>query len=86
MALCAQNLCFKALNPFFPGFLCPTTRAQDGKLSDARRMGAGFAAGVTEALLIVTPFEVVKIRLQQQQGIDKSKLLYKVRSEPSPRV
>ena len=42
-------------------------------------MGAGFMAGVTEALLIVTPFEVVKIRLQQQQGVDKSKLLYKVR-------
>ena len=55
--------------------LCPL---QDGKLSDVRRMGAGFAAGVTEALLIVTPFEVVKIRLQQQQGVDKSKLLYKV--------
>lgn len=52
-------------------------RDKDGKLTDVRRMGAGFAAGVTEALLIVTPFEVVKIRLQQQQGIDKSKLLYK---------
>ena len=45
-------------------------------------MGAGFAAGVTEALLIVTPFEVVKIRLQQQQGMDKGKLLYKVRRRP----
>ena len=51
---------------------------QDGKLSDGRRMGAGFMAGVTEALLIVTPFEVVKIRLQQQTGMDSSKLLYKV--------
>ena len=32
--------------------------AQDGKLSDVRRMAAGFSAGVTEALIIVTPFEV----------------------------
>ncbi len=28
-----------------------------------RRMGAGFAAGVTEALIIVTPFEVVTVRV-----------------------
>jgi solute carrier family 25 citrate transporter 1 len=41
-------------------------------------MAAGFAAGVTEALMIVTPFEVVKIRLQQQQGSNKAALLYKV--------
>ena len=41
-------------------------------------MMAGFAAGVTEALCIVTPFEVVKIRLQQQKGMAKDKLLYKV--------
>lgn len=41
-------------------------------------MMAGFAAGVTEALVIVTPFEVVKIRLQQQKGLSKDKLLYKV--------
>ena len=93
---------------------------QDGKLSDVRRMAAGFSAGVTEALIIVTPFEVgaetrftptqlvipvdvgfpqcrrapsrsrlrallyprclqvVKIRLQQQHGMDSAKLLYKV--------
>ena len=44
---------------------------------------AGFAAGVTEALCIVTPFEVVKIRLQQQKGMAKDKLLYKV-SLPNP--
>ena len=41
-------------------------------------MAAGFAAGITEALIIVTPFEVVKIRLQQQHGQDKALLKYKV--------
>jgi Mitochondrial carrier protein len=51
---------------------------QEGKLNNSRRMAAGFAAGVTEALMIVTPFEVVKIRLQQQQGSNKAALLYKV--------
>lgn len=45
-------------------------------------MMAGFAAGVTEALCIVTPFEVVKIRLQQQKGMAKDKLLYKVCCAP----
>jgi solute carrier family 25 citrate transporter 1 len=35
-------------------------------------------AGITEALLIVTPFEVVKIRLQQQKGCEKTGLKYKV--------
>ena len=52
---------------------------QDGKLSDIRRMGAGFAAGITEALVVVTPFEVVKIRLQQQRGMSKELLKYRVR-------
>ncbi len=42
-------------------------------------MAAGFGAGITEALLIVTPFEVVKIRLQQQTGTGKDALKYKVR-------
>jgi hypothetical protein len=42
---------------------------QEGKLNNSRRMAAGFAAGVTEA---------VKIRLQQQQGSNKAALLYKV--------
>ena len=54
--------------------------AQDGKLSTGRRMGAGFMAGITEALVIVTPFEVVKIRLQQQKGVDKALLKYKASS------
>lgn len=34
-------------------------------------------AGITEALIIVTPFEVVKIRLQQQKGLSKEALKYK---------
>ena len=41
---------------------------------DAR---AGFGAGVTEALVIVTPFEVVKIKLQQQKGLAVENLKYK---------
>jgi solute carrier family 25 citrate transporter 1 len=41
--------------------------AQTGKLSAAGRLAAGFGAGVLEAVAIVTPFEVVKIRLQQQR-------------------
>ena len=44
-------------------------------------MAAGFAAGVTEALVVVTPFEVVKIRLQQQKGLTKELLKYKVHTE-----
>lgn len=39
-------------------------------------MAAGFLSGITEALVIVTPFEVVKIRLQQQKGLDKAALKY----------
>ena len=58
---------------------CEGLLLQDGKLSDIRRMGAGFAAGITEALVIVTPFEVVKIRLQQQRGLSKELLKYRVR-------
>ena len=46
-------------------------------------MAAGFAAGVTEALVVVTPFEVVKIRLQQQKGLTKELLKYKVRTDGS---
>ena len=53
---------------------------QNGYLAENRRMAAGFAAGVTEALVVVTPFEVVKIRLQQQKGLTKELLKYKVRS------
>lgn len=51
---------------------------QDGKLSQGARLTAGLGAGVSEALLIVTPFEVVKTRLQQQKGMDKALLKYRV--------
>ena len=41
---------------------------ETGKLSNMDRLTAGMGAGVSEAVLIVTPFEVVKTRLQQQRG------------------
>ncbi|CAM6082946.1 unnamed protein product [Calypogeia fissa] len=47
------------------------------KLSNVGRLAAGFGAGVLEALVIVTPFEVVKIRLQQQRGLAPHLLKYK---------
>ncbi|KAL3700971.1 hypothetical protein R1sor_018993 [Riccia sorocarpa] len=50
---------------------------QTGHLSNSGRMVAGFGAGVLEALVIVTPFEVVKIRLQQQRGLSPNLLKYK---------
>jgi solute carrier family 25 (mitochondrial citrate transporter), member 1 len=53
-------------------------RDEKGHLDGYRRLAAGAMAGVTEAVVIVTPFEVVKIRLQQQQGLDKALLRYKV--------
>ncbi len=52
---------------------------QNGDLSNFRRASAGFAAGITEALVVVTPFEVVKIKLQQQKGTSKELLRYRVR-------
>eukprot|EP01023_Acetabularia_acetabulum_P002322 TRINITY_DN10916_c0_g1_i10.p1 TRINITY_DN10916_c0_g1~~TRINITY_DN10916_c0_g1_i10.p1 ORF type:complete len:310 (-),score=42.41 TRINITY_DN10916_c0_g1_i10:847-1776(-) len=52
-------------------------RDKDGNLTDARRLAAGFSAGILEALVIVTPFEVVKIRLQDQKGLAKNQLKYK---------
>ncbi|KAG0592061.1 hypothetical protein M758_1G199000 [Ceratodon purpureus] len=51
--------------------------AQTGKLSASGRLAAGFGAGVLEAVAIVTPFEVVKIRLQQQRQIGNELLKYK---------
>ncbi|KAL7599705.1 mitochondrial succinate-fumarate transporter 1 [Lactuca sativa] len=48
-----------------------------GKISDGGRFLSGFGAGVIEALVIVTPFEVVKIRLQQQKGLSQELLKYK---------
>ncbi|KAG8377045.1 hypothetical protein BUALT_Bualt09G0127200 [Buddleja alternifolia] len=51
--------------------------SQTGNLSHHGRMLSGFGAGVLEALVIVTPFEVVKIRLQQQRGLSPELLKYK---------
>jgi solute carrier family 25 citrate transporter 1 len=51
--------------------------AETGKLSTAGRFTAGFGAGVLEAVVVVTPFEVVKIRLQQQRGVGRELLKYK---------
>ena len=47
---------------------------ETGEVSTAGGFLAGLGAGVTEAVLIVTPFEVVKTRLQMQKGFDKTKL------------
>ncbi|CAM6129461.1 unnamed protein product [Calypogeia fissa] len=47
------------------------------KLNNVGRLAAGFGAGVLKALVIVTPFEVVKIRLQQQRGLAPHLLKYK---------
>lgn len=41
--------------------------SEDGKVSGAANFTAGLFAGVTEAVAVVTPMEVVKIRLQAQQ-------------------
>ncbi len=49
---------------------------QNGQLTQGRRLLAGLSAGVTEALVIVTPFEVIKIRMQQQRGMDAASLKY----------
>lgn len=39
----------------------------DGKVSGKGTFLAGLGAGATEAVAVVTPMEVVKIRLQAQQ-------------------
>ncbi|KNA07778.1 hypothetical protein SOVF_168780 [Spinacia oleracea] len=51
--------------------------SETGKISHQARLFSGFGAGVLEALVIVTPFEVVKIRLQQQKGLSPELLKYK---------
>ncbi|KAL9247031.1 hypothetical protein vseg_020502 [Gypsophila vaccaria] len=48
-----------------------------GAITHPARLLSGFGAGVLEALVIVTPFEVVKIRLQQQRGLSPELLKYK---------
>lgn len=51
--------------------------SETGKVSNHGRLLSGFGAGVLEALAIVTPFEVVKIRLQQQKGLSPELFKYK---------
>ncbi|XP_010423946.1 PREDICTED: mitochondrial succinate-fumarate transporter 1-like [Camelina sativa] len=51
--------------------------SETGKVSNRGRLLSGFGAGVLEALAIVTPFEVVKIRLQQQKGLSPELFKYK---------
>ncbi|KAK0596855.1 hypothetical protein LWI29_019666 [Acer saccharum] len=58
-------------------FLSAFKDSQTGKISHHGRLLSGFGAGVLEALTIVTPFEVVKIRLQQQKGLSTELLKYK---------
>jgi solute carrier family 25 (mitochondrial citrate transporter), member 1 len=75
----ATHLTFKyALRMGSNSFYQNLMRDESGHLDGYRRLAAGAMAGVTEAVLIVTPFEVVKIRLQQQKGLDKASLKYKV--------
>ncbi|KAF8012938.1 hypothetical protein BT93_I0948 [Corymbia citriodora subsp. variegata] len=50
---------------------------ETGNLTYKARLLSGFGAGALEALVIVTPFEVVKIRLQQQRGLSPELLKYK---------
>ncbi len=50
---------------------------KDGTSTPLRTMFAGLISGVVEAVLVVTPFEVVKTRLQEQRGLDKATLKYK---------
>ena len=66
------------LIPFSTNVICRGVLAdKNGDVSVFRGLLAGLGSGITEAVLIVTPFEVIKIRLQQQKGLDKSKLKYK---------
>ena len=60
-------------NEFYRGLLAD----EHGQVSKASGFLAGLGAGVTEAVIIVTPFEVVKTRLQKQKGLDKASMKYK---------
>ena len=65
-------------NEFYRGQLLNAgLKDERGRLSLAGGFAAGLAAGITEAVLIVTPFEVLKTRLQQQKGLDPTKLKYR---------
>ncbi|KAK3445017.1 hypothetical protein EUGRSUZ_A00542 [Eucalyptus grandis] len=54
-------------------FKDPETR----NVTNKARLLFDFGAGALKALVIVTPFEVVKIRLQQQKGLSPELLKYK---------
>ena len=58
-------------------FFLELMRDERGNLSNTARLTAGLGAGVSEALLVVTPLEVIKTRLQQQIGTDKALLKYR---------
>lgn len=58
---------------FFKNMMASQTVFKDDA---SRDFLAGLAAGLLEAVVIVTPFEVVKTRLQKQEGMDKAKLKY----------
>jgi len=60
-------------NEFYRGLLTD----KNGKVSTFNGFLAGTGSGITEAVLIVTPFEVIKTRLQQQKGLDSKALKYK---------
>jgi len=60
-------------NEFYRGLL----QDKDGKVTLFKGFLAGLGSGITEAVLIVTPFEVIKTSLQKQKGMDSSKLKYK---------
>jgi solute carrier family 25 citrate transporter 1 len=47
------------------------------QVSKTSTLIAGLSAGALEAVVIVTPFEVVKTRLQKQKGMNKAQLKYK---------
>lgn len=51
------------------GFFQDLMRREDGTSTIPGTLAAGVLAGTTEGVLIVTPFEVVKTRLQKQKGL-----------------
>ncbi|KAG5552476.1 hypothetical protein RHGRI_010530 [Rhododendron griersonianum] len=68
---------WKGLTPFATHLTLKYVLRRTGELSHGARVLVGFGAGMIEALVIVTPFEVVKIRLQQQRGLTRELLKYK---------
>jgi len=60
-------------NEFYRGLLAD----KNGKVSTFGGLLAGLGSGITEAICIVTPFEVIKTRLQQQKGSNTENLKYK---------